>query len=199
MQARGDDVASKIWKTAGSRFNAARRLQRRHNLSSWTSSLLAVYVVFIQLIDLVVPPEAHLASPALVTVGTAFVAILILVVTILEASRAYQLRAERLHRSGMELGALHDRLKNQVALLQGNAAALAEEVESITAKYHETIARTGENHEPGDYELFKAQHHKDFDVGRPAAIWIHVREGLRVSFWYYLAMLGTPTLAVLLW
>lgn len=194
MTDRGQNFATQIWKTSGSRFNAHARLQRQHHASVLTSALLSVYVVFVQVFGYELSSSGDPDRMALVGWGTAFLAMAILVVTLVESSQAYQLRADRLHRCGMDLKALHDELCNQLSRRKGNGELSADTMDDVTRRYHEIIRRYSENHDRGDFELFMTQHRADFDIGWWYALWVRFRESIRPAGFYYLVIAGIPIL-----
>ena len=58
MNEHAQELDSKIWKTKGSRFNAYRRLEKRHRLSFQATSLMSIYVAFLALVPSVLPNKS---------------------------------------------------------------------------------------------------------------------------------------------
>lgn len=186
--------AEKVWITAGARFNAYRRLNGRYYGSLVTTGLMSVYVIVLQLGPQLLPENTMPIAGGTLTLLTTFLAIAILVLSLLEHGRGYQVRAERLHQSGMALNRLRDELENSHSDGAG-AISLVEVVE----RYHEMIAGTCENHEPIDNKLFRAQQHEHFGMSK----WEARRVQIISSFntWWLTAVLvvGFPVLTIVLW
>jgi VIT1/CCC1 family predicted Fe2+/Mn2+ transporter len=151
-----EELETKMWKTKGARYNAYRRLRNKHLWSARTISVLSIYAITVSLLqlfpDIVAPEKQHIATVAAVSF-----AIFILVLSILEQSENYLLRAEHLHRCANEISKLYDELH---LLVSGNREIEKNELElrRISDAYHDTISRYDENHDWIDYLYFQAEH-----------------------------------------
>lgn len=198
MHEFGAELDERIWKTKGARFNAYRRLTKRHQLSYLATAFMSVYVVFFALASVVLPRGAgHLDGPQL-SLATAFMAIAILVINATEYFKSYQLRGDRLHRSAMDLSELYDELRMLVVASGPDEVIPQEKLQSVDRRYHEILKSVPDNHDPGDYELLKAQYPEDFKLTRFQVGSIRVREFLRIGGWYYGALVLPPLLFILL-
>ena len=194
MSDRARDLAEKIWITKGARFNAYRRLNAKHHLSLTSTALMSVYVVFLHLGPALVPTETIRLDPGALTLLTAFLAIAILVLSLLEHVRSYQLRAERLHQCGQALNELYDRLENRRRSETGTPPPLLDE---ISEEYHRILKSIPENHDPIDNDLFRAQHRHHFGICILKTLGFRVKHTV---FTYVLAwafIIGFPILAVI--
>lgn len=188
MTESAEELATKIWKTKGSRFNAHRRLLKRHRLSTLALALNSTYVILVGLMAVVLPDHAVPGGRIFLSLVTAFGGIVLLALTLVEHSQSYELKAERLHRSGMELNALYDELQTQ------RGSHDRPTLSNIAERYHKILQSVPENHQPGDYQLFRAQHADEFGVPT-AKVWTtRIWEFLRIRFWYYAAIVGPPLL-----
>jgi hypothetical protein len=197
MSEHRQELQTKIWKTKGSRFNAYRRLMRRHRLSYRATSLMSVYVIFLALIPSVLPDDFLKIDATLISVVTAFTAVAILVISLLEYAKSYELHADRLHQNAMQLSRLYDQLG--AIIDRGlDEKRLGEEIDGINKSYHEMLNTVSENHEPGDYDLFKSQNRTHFELPILLSTFIRVRESVRTSFWYYFAIISFPIIVLIL-
>nr|WP_298138119.1 SLATT domain-containing protein [uncultured Pseudomonas sp.] len=142
-----EDLDTKVWKTKGSRFNACRRLQSRKTWGSYLVSAYSIYILTIS-IYLLTQPGAGNFFNMLSIVGS----LLILVFSLHEGSQNAEQKAERHHLCAKELAALYDKIVIRVK--QSNNS----DADHLVDEYASIIARSPENHETIDYELFRAEH-----------------------------------------
>ena len=149
-----DRQMRKIWTTFGSRLEAARRLNRSGQASRWVVTLSSLALVVLSVV---------LGTPTVVLVGDAsdvakmislIGPISILIVSAIEYSKAYEVRADRHHRAALALNDLYD-----VAAAKKNPV-----LGDLVQGYHEILARFDENHEPIDYYMFATRQGSDFDA-----------------------------------
>lgn len=173
----------KIWRTIGARFNAYRRLQRKQSASIFSISILSVYLMAEAIIpEGTLPPEAEKWRKAFVVLASVF----ILILSLLEARKSYELKAERLHNNAMELNALYDSFK-----ISSNEDDKKKKVED----YHKLITACPENHEPCDEALFRASHGHEFGIGCCKVRWIKTTNFIQ-TYWLYATLILLPLLAV---
>lgn len=194
MPDRASELAQKIWVTKGARFNAYRRLNGKHYSSLTATALMSVYVVFLQLVPALLPANTIHRDPGTLTLLTAFLAIAILVLSLLEHGRSYQLRAERLHQCGQELNELYDDFENK---RQASATVSPSLLDEISNSYHRILKSVPENHDPIDNDMFRAQHSDDFNVGWFRALGIRVRYILNIHALPSILIVGFPILAAI--
>lgn len=182
----GAQVAHQIWTTKGARFNAHRRLMRQNEWSLRAIASLSVYITVLS-IAIVVPafgvtPDAQ----SRISLLAAGMSLLIGVFSLLESSRNYAVRAERLHICAMQLGALLLRVAAAREVAHGVATP---DLVALSQEYNAILSACQENHDDADYRLFCAQHPGDFNVS-PWRAWL-----TRVSapFRYY----GLPAAVVI--
>ncbi|MBU0859733.1 MAG: SLATT domain-containing protein [Alphaproteobacteria bacterium] len=172
-------VIRKIKKGIGARFNTYRRLQRKQNASIFSISILSVYLIAEAVIpEGTLPPEAEKWRKAFVVLASIF----ILILSLLEARKSYELKAERLHNNAMELNALYDAFK-----ISTNEDAKKKKIED----YHTLIASCPENHEPHDDALFRASHRKDYKIPYCQAKWIQATYFIQ-TYWLYATLVILP-------
>lgn len=166
------------WKTAGARYNASRRLQRRSRFSLITISLLSgVGVVAPFLID---------ASSAAAKFS-AFLAMLVLVIGIVEGASDFGLRAATLFTNAEDINAFQSRLGAP------SSGVNTEDVcARLDAEYQAIKRRSQFNHEPIDLERFILQHNSAPEFARAGggkaygtlqACWIFLAYSLHSVWW----------------
>ena len=194
MEDRAAVLAEKIWVTKGARFNAHRRLNAKHYSSLTATALMSVYVVFLQLVPMFLGSAAAGLDERTLSLLTSFLAIAILVLSLLEQGKSYQLRAERLHMCGMALNRLYDELENERAQVPAVPASL---LDDISQRYHEALRSVPENHDPIDNDVFRAQHREHFKVGRLALTRTYVSYYLGTRGLAWLLTVAFPAATVL--
>ena len=174
----------KIWCTIGARFNAYRRLQRRQNASIFSISILSFYLMVEAFVpEGTLPPEAENWRKAFVVLSAVF----ILILSLLEARKSYELKAERLHNNAMEMNRLYDTFK-----ISSSDDEKREKIEN----YHALITSCPENHEPCDKTLFRASHGHEFGIGHCKAVRIKIANFIQ-TYWLYASLVLLPPLAVI--
>lgn len=173
------------WITAGARYNAVRRLQRRSRLSLITISLLSGAGV---LAPFLLPQ----GSPA--SQFSAFLAMLVLVVGIIETASEFGAKAAMLFANAENLNAFQSRLGTKLP----TAPLSSQELEGFDAEYQRIKKEIQYNHEPVDFDRFKLQHGSSPEFvrgnGSPAFDWLEslwVRLAYEMhSVWWLVALWG---------
>ena len=150
-----------VWTTAGARFNAHRRLRNKQNASIFCISLLSLFNISIVIFEIL--PTKYNDNASLLF------SVFIIMVSLLEFSKDYATKGERLHVNAM---AINDFNKN-LTLHQNLDQALLDEYQRIKNS-------CAENHEPYDMELFRIQHRKIF-----------YNEDSDYSFWWRISSVRT--------
>ena len=180
-------IGQKIWVTKGARFNAYRRLSNKQKASIFSISILSVYLMAEAFIPKeTLPLEAEKWRNAFVVLASAF----ILILSLLEARKSYELKAERLHNNAMALNKLYDSF-----MLSSSEDEKKKKVE----EYHALIERCPENHSPCDDELFRSSQPKDFKMCYGKREWIKVKNFIQTYWLYATLVLFPPLSAIIVW
>ncbi|NIZ01904.1 SLATT domain-containing protein [Thalassospira lucentensis] len=147
-----EELSNKAWKTAGARFNAYRRLKAKNAASIFFISMLSLVCIFINLFE--VFPADHRESASLIF------SVLVIIVSLVESSKDYSLKADRLHANALEINSFIDRLKFMQSVGK-------DEIE----EYHGILRSCPENHEIDDLKVFMMQHRKEFFPEDSCFIW----------------------------
>lgn len=185
------ELDTRIWKTKGSRYNKSRRYKNKNRFSSGCISILTIYVLSITIADYTKICSLLVSNHEIVTFLTIILSILILVISLHESSRGYELKAERLYNCGNELTMLYNRLR-QISLTN---SCNDESLNKINTEYEEIISKYRENHDPCDYSLFQAEHYKDFNLCWFEAVLIRGKYFIS-AYWLYFFVIICP-LAIL--
>ena len=190
LNAYSSSVATRIWKTKGSRFNAARRLNNKYQSSLSSISILSIYGIAIPILQGIVKNPQCLEINDIYNAISLILSVFTLVISLLEGAKNYQLRAEKLHKNAVELSKLQRDLEYLMVSQLGDAE-FRQKVGDISVKYEELIKECPENHEPEDYDLFKAQNRKDFKISWLTGLYIRIKL-IVIDYWLYVFVLVHP-------
>lgn len=149
-----DKLDTKVWRTKGARFNAYRRVLRRHNILTWVTSFSSVHLLIVSIVQLVpmvnISPQQN-TSLSLISIT---LSLIILVYGLIEGGKQYGLQAERFHACGLDLSRIYDKL------LASNGDEKV--VLSIALEYSDVLQRYSLNHEVIDDLYFRLQNKQEF-------------------------------------
>lgn len=190
------------WRTAGARYNAARRLRRREFVSVVSIALLSSLSVAIAFLQRVYSPRGGTPLDNYLTALAGCFGIFLLAISLVEYGARHGAKADALHQSAEDLTALHIEIAQRIAELNSESAVSADAVSALREKYEATKSRCRENHEPIDDRLFLARQRlsKEFrgDNGEPrmsayASAW--ARSVWFLSSVWYLGLLWLAAIA----
>ena len=180
------------WRTAGARYEAARRLQLRVlfgtiSVASFSASTSALVVV-----QRVYSAREGPDWDSAVTVLAAVLGLFVLVISLIEWGAANAAKAYALFENAETLNAHQRETAELMARLDSGAAVDWTDVHEHRARYEECKRECRHNHEPIDDESFRARQRKapEFaSAGKPAlnllqALVVRVRHWL-ASVWYF--------------
>jgi hypothetical protein len=132
--------------TAGSRFNAARRLERHDKRLTRLTAFASAYVIILTIL----PYFSKLPAPTtdLYNLFTVILSLVIVISSLLQYSSANLLNAEQHHRSALEINELRRQLENK------EMAATPEDIEKLTTNYNSVLQKYSINHEELDYQKY---------------------------------------------
>lgn len=154
----------KLWTTKGARFVAAKRLEKMDAHSRVALTFVTTYLIVLAIVpaflrDFLVVPEALLGLLA------AAFSILILVYSLIEASRDFKFRAHLMHECALNVAEQYNRLRQAKEIENENSKTKA--INEITREY-ELILKGAENHDPLDFAVFKTQNSEYFSINLKA-------------------------------
>jgi SMODS and SLOG-associating 2TM effector domain family 5 len=196
ISAYSEMLDNRLWKTKGSRFNAVRRLNNKNQLSIMSISILSVYGIAIPVGQSVLGnrcPDVNNTYTAISTVLSVFT----LALSLLEGSKNYQLRAERLYSNAIKISNLSRELE-YLRKCEPTAPDLPERLFKISSRYEALIEDCPENHSSEDYQLFEIQNRRHFKISWLSVIYIRIKLIL-IDYWLYGFVLGIPPLLFFLY
>ncbi len=162
-------IKSTLWKTQSSRFNAARRLNNKYQFSAISISLLSILGIGTPIIQNFIDSTKCATTNQLYTLVSILLSIFILVLSLLESSQNYQLKADKLHDNAVNISSLLKEIEFLINCKFPNADSeekkykIITEIQRYYKEYDNLIKLCPENHEPDDYLFFQAEHYKDFE------------------------------------
>ncbi len=157
-----EKLEKKISTTRECRFNAARRLTNKNQLSLASISFVSVYSIAIAIIQNVFDLSQCQNLNNVYTLLSILLSIFILVVSLLEGANNYQLKADRLHSNALELSTI-DREIKCLKISNLTEQDYINKLCHLGQEYENIIKICPENHNPLDYDLFKVEENIDLD------------------------------------
>lgn len=193
------NLRTKMWRTAGARFNCQRRMKYRDTISSFTIAILSVYLIAISVAQKIYNVgkcypdfDNHLTFIAIVG------AVFIIVISLIEWASGFSVRAERLFENATEIKKLQARLER--ALIEGTPEqTLSSELEAVSLAYEHLVDKNSPNHDPIDDFLFRSQNrtepHPSFQMNEFTAMWAR-GQWLMFTYGLYVILLIIPVAAL---
>lgn len=187
-----EELSLKVWTTKGARFQADQRLRAKARMSSISMSILSAYLIIAGLISVYVGSHASI-NFQLINYFVTALSIVLLVLSQYENSQDYKLRAEKLHKCGLDISEIY----NEIRIFKTLVPTPSNEITKIfcenVAPRYQAILSKYENHMPIDYAMFKTTQRHYFSKLEPKEIkstkrklwWI-------VNGWYVMLLIGTP-------
>jgi hypothetical protein len=162
--------------TAKCRYNASGRLLNQSKFSFLTTTVLSLGLIFIPLMQNSGVPLAFKAS--VLNMVQIFLAVSILVYSVIIATARYNLRAEKLNECGDKLKDLIRTLKKDLHLKKN----LNDDELSKYQQRYQDITTDTENHDRSDFKLACLEMREDYFVSGFARLWLYITAHLqRVS------------------
>lgn len=190
-----ESLNKKIWTTKGSRFNAARRLNNKFQFSITSISILSIYGVSIPILQGIINVSKCPQLNSIYTAVSTILSISILVLSLLDSSKNYQVRADRLYNNALKIRNLHRQLEYAINC-ELNNANFQKKIQDFSSRYEKLINECPENHDTEDYDLFRAQHREDFKISWMTGTCIRLKIFIN-DYWFYVFVLVIPPLIAL--
>lgn len=195
LRETAENLRTKMWRTAGARFNCQRRMKYRDTTSSFTIAILSVYLIAISVAQKIYNvgecyPELDNHLTFIAIVGAVF----IIVISLIEWASDFSVRAERLFENATEIKRLQARLER--ALIEDTPEnILRSEFEVASLKYEHLVDKNSPNHDPIDDFLFRSQNrtepHPSFAMNGFATMWARTL-WLMFTYGLYVILLIIP-------
>jgi len=183
------------WRTAGARYNAARRLKRRDLFATISLSAFSAIGVGLAVAQNVYSPTPGSSLDNYLTILSVCLSVFLLVISLVEWGSANSVMADRLHQNAEELSAFWRRLEVKIHGLKPDTEISPDDALTHLKEYEEIKARCSVNHAPLDDKLFVAtqRHAAEFvRDGKQPYNWIEQHWlALRAVFsstWYFVLL-----------
>lgn len=148
------DLRTKAWRTAGARYNAARRLRIKEVFSNFSLAMLSVLSIAVSVVQTTYSSQSSLLWAEHFSVFSIVLSIFLLVTSLIVWGAAYSERAGALYRNAEELTAYRIKLDAEVAKARSSAKLDMLDLEGIADRYDVIKKSCSYNHEPCDDKFF---------------------------------------------
>jgi hypothetical protein len=161
LQVAYTSLMNEMKRTKGARFNAAKRLGQNDKRKTKNTAYATVAVIVLTLLPIMF--EISRVIESAVNLATIGFSIFILVVTLLQAGDADQVKAEQFQRCALEINSLRRRLRS----IDNISPQIVRE---FSAEYDDILKVYNINHDDIDFQTYKRDHPDEFpgkaDVSR---------------------------------
>lgn len=180
-----DELDKNMWTTKGSRYNGSRRCKRKHEISTACIAILTLYIIGLNLSQFIPALNIQPNLSRYITFSTLIASMGILILSLLEGSKNYLVKSERLYNCANEINKLYGKIR----MFKYNCNVGDDSIMGIREAYNELLLRYPDNHEPIDYDLFRVQYRKkDFDISLGPAMWIRLKSVI-LMYWLYILLI----------
>lgn len=188
--------------TAKCRYNAASRLQAQGKFAFFTTTILSLGLIFIPLMQ---NSGVQLAfASSVLNMFSIFLAVAVLVYSVVIGTARYELRAEKLTECGDKLKDLNRKINKETADNEHDKITVLDKYQE---KYSDIVTDT-ENHSRRDYTLATLEMRRDYKITGINRVRLHISSFLATCLPYLLPVVmlsleaifiraqpkGTPTL-----
>lgn len=152
-----NDLMSNMRSTAGSRFAAAKRLERRDRALTRLTAFASGYIIILTVLPYILKTEVSLTDN--INLATIAIAVVILVSSLLQYSSGDVIRAEQFHRSALELKELRREIKARRSTMTSG------EFLEDSARYSRILEKYAVNHDDIDYRRYRLENSDKFGIG----------------------------------
>jgi hypothetical protein len=146
-----DQLLSAMRTVKAARFNAAERLERKHTLSLFATSMVSLYFVGLSVWQAIYASGLSESASRLITLVSIMSSIFTLVLALIEAMNDYRTKAHHMHVCALAVNDLYHELK----LMRAPDAGV---VQDFRRRYNEAVRSCPFNHARVDYLMARAEH-----------------------------------------
>ena len=180
-------LRTQAWRTAGARYNAARRLKRRDWFATFSIAIFSAVGIALAVVQKVYVQESTPELDSYITVVAACIGLFVLVISLIEWGASGSVKADTLHRNAELLNKFQRKIEQDLSSLGDiNSSIVTERRE----EYEAIKAGCTYNHEPVDDVLFRAQQRlsKEFREDgkqdrKPQITWIGSQWAVLMDLW----------------
>lgn len=157
-----DKLQMSMRVTAKCRYNAATRLKKQQKFSFFTTTYLSLGLIFIPLME-----NSGLTldlTTGVLNMMQTFLAVSVLVYSVIIGTSRYDYRAEQLTECGDKLKEIIRSIDKKREVKKTNCEVFNEcELSDLQKRYSDIVTQT-ENHERSDYKLAMLEMHRDYFI-----------------------------------
>lgn len=186
-------LRTQAWRTAGARYNAARRLKRRELFSTVSLAMFSALSIAVAFVQRIYATQQGTPWDNYLTALSVCLGVFLLVISLMEWGARNGAQADALHRNAEELTGFQLKVAQRVAELESGKAISWQDVEGLRAEYEVIKSQCQYNHEPIDDLYFKASKRRAPEfagsdggplIGSVGAGWAWLKWFL-TSVWYF--------------
>jgi hypothetical protein len=152
------DLRTSAWRTAGARYNAARRLKQREWFSTFSLAALSALTIAVAFAQKVYSPKAGTPLDNYLSAIAVALGVFLLVISLMEWGAGYGGKADGLHRNAELLTAFQRKLAQALAQIDAGWNPTFKDVDDFRLEYDSIKDTCQHNHIPVDDALFRASH-----------------------------------------
>jgi hypothetical protein len=200
-----EKLRTDAWRTAGARYNAARRLKRRDLFATISLSLFSAVGVGLAVVQRIYNFQSGSPADNYVTALSVCLSVFLLVISLIEWGAGNSVKADRLHQNAEELNAFQRELGLAILAIKANSSVTTADAATYLKRYEDIKAKCSFNHEPQDDRLFVATHRHAPEFKRPNGTEFYNRleerwfafRGVYSSIWHFVGF--WLVIALLIW
>jgi len=194
-----EELNYKIWVSKGCRFEADKRLLTISHWSNLCTSILSVYLIAVGLLSVYNIYNQDWLNENIIAYSITCISILLLVFSQIENAKDFTSKAKQFHNCGLQLSELYNELRIFKTLTDSPSLEDKKNfAEKISRKY-ERILERHENHDPIDYDIFRAKKREYFELTKFEVFIINLRYYIKTKLIYHsLILLPIITIGLLL-
>lgn len=196
MQQFIEKLKTDAWRTAGARYNAARRLKRRDLFATISLSIFSATGVGLAVLQRVYCFKSGTQADNYITALSVCLSVFLLVISLIEWGAGNSVKADRLHQNAEELNSFQRRLGLALVNFGAGTNPSQQEAERLLQEYDEIKQRCSYNHDPLDDCFFVATHRNSKEFKAPDGTaryswfgesWLALKS-IFSSVWYFIAL-----------
>jgi len=149
-----DDLLRRMKDTAGSRFNAHKRLERQDRTLTFGTAFVSAYVIALTIL----PYFIHIQKNYIDIIGllTVLFSIFIIISTLVQFSGSYSVLAEQHHRCALEINEIRSEFFIMKEIITND------EIVKFQDRYNSVLQKYSINHENVDYDMYRLSRQNEF-------------------------------------
>lgn len=187
------ELRTKVWRTAGARYDAARRLKRRELFSTISLAFFSALTVALAFLQRIYSAQSGTQLDNYLTALSVCLGVFILAISLMEWGAGNGAKSDALHRNAEDLNSLQLLIWQRISEVTTESKRDWGEVDSLRVEYERIKERCTTNHAPIDDKMFLARNRMAVEflgvdgkpkIGRAEYFWITFWHSIS-SIWYF--------------